>query len=128
MELMRKSLSSISKHNSLKQTYQTFEKHGIEKQNTVTTTFAGLKIISANDRDFTHVIEENEEPESGEESAFKKEDDDNCDPFYEIDNFVGVSSKKEQRPKKEERPKLFDMGDDIHNLCDSPASIPKEAM
>tara|TARA_B110000285_G_scaffold234376_1_gene311105 strand:- start:1170 stop:1415 length:246 start_codon:yes stop_codon:yes gene_type:complete len=81
MELMRKSLSSISKHNSLKQTYQTFEKHGIEKQNTVTTTFAGLRIISANDRDFTHVIEENEEPESGEESAFKKEDDDNCDPF-----------------------------------------------
>ena len=115
----------MSKHNSLKQTYQTLEKHGIDKQNTVTTTFAGLKIITANDRDFTHVIEENEEPESGEDSAFidkykKDQDDDNCDPFQEIDDFLGVGSLVQNNKQKEERPKLFDMGDDIHNLCDSP--------
>lgn len=87
---MRKSLSSMSKQNSLKQAYETLEKHGIDKQNTVTTSFAGLKIISANDRDFTHIIEENDEPESGEDSALKKEEDNDCNPFAEIDDFIGI--------------------------------------
>lgn len=109
-------MSSMSKQNSLKQAYQTLEKHGIDKQNTVTTSFAGLKIISANDRDFTHVIEENDEPESGEESGLRKKEDNNCNPFEEIDDFIGLQEKK---------PKMFDMGDDIHNLIDTPEPPPK---
>ena len=104
----------MSKQSSLKQAYQTLERHGLDKQNTVTTTFAGLKIISANDRDFTHVIEENEEPESGEDSGLGKEDDKDCNPFAEIDDFIGLDSKKDNKTK------MFDMGDDIHNLCDTP--------
>ena len=111
---MRKSLSSLPKQNSLK---ETLAKNGLTKQDTTTTSFAGLKIITANDRDFVHVIEaEENEEDSKEESGIKTNDDKDCNPFEEIDDFVGIS-KQQDIPGK---PKMFDMGDDIHNLCDTP--------
>ena len=111
---MRKSLSSLPKQNSLK---ETLAKNGLTKQDTTTTSFAGLKIITANDRDFVHVIEaEENEEDSKEESGIKTNDDKDCNPFEEIDDFVGISKQQDILGK----PKMFDMGDDIHNLCDTP--------
>ena len=75
---MRKSLSSIPKMNSLK---ETLESNGLTKQDTTTTSFAGLKIITANDRDVVHIIEENEEDSKNESSLLKKDEDDNINPF-----------------------------------------------
>ena len=94
-------------------------KNGLTQKDSFTTTsFAGLKIITANDRDFVHVIEENEE-DSKEESGIKSGDEDlNLNPFEELDDFVGIT--KQNPIDFESKPKLFDMGDDIHNLCDTP--------
>ena len=64
------------------------------------------------------MIEENEE-DSKEESGIKSGDDDlNLNPFEELDDFVGIT--KQKPIDFESKPKLFDMGDDIHNLCDTP--------
>lgn len=66
-----------------------------------------------------HIIEENDE-DSKEETVLKTEENGNLNPFSEIDDFIGI-----KKDPKLERPKLFDMGDDIHNLCDTP-EIEKE--